>query len=242
MRQFEDLREKLLRAGIPPRHVKRYVTELREHLADLEEQERAAGLGPQQARERALILLGSEAQLAQSMIRVAPRSLAARAPWSVLALLPVLLLLCAVAATGNLMFHLPVALRGLAPSDMPAGYASLIATVSFVANYLIGPLLAAGCIAAALRQRLSSAWIWVGLALIALVSGFLGFHMHVVPATDGGRGSTVFSALGAVYRGGRLDPAATLGIALLRAAVLFAAATIAYRALQARFIRSGRQS
>jgi hypothetical protein len=32
---FESVRELLLRAGIAPRHARRYVTELREHLADL---------------------------------------------------------------------------------------------------------------------------------------------------------------------------------------------------------------
>lgn len=39
-----------------------------------------------------------------------------------------------------------------------------------------------------------------------------------------------------VYRDGHVDPAATLGAALLRSALLFAAATLAYRALQDRFI------
>lgn len=237
MRQFEGLRERLLRAGLPPGHVNRYVMELREHLVDLEAQERAAGFPPQEASHRARALMGSEEHLAQAMIRVAPRSLAARAPWSVLALLPTLLLLCAVATTGSLMFHLLGPVRGIAPPDMPAAYAILIATVSFVATYLIGPLLAAGCIVAALRQRLTSRWIWVGLALIALISGFLGFHMHVVPSGTGGQAGPVFSVLGTVYQDGRRDPSATLVLALLRAALLFSAGAIAWNSLRARFIK-----
>lgn len=244
MRPFENLREQLLGAGIPPRHARRYINELREHLADLETRERAAGLSAQEARDRAFALLGSEAQLAEAMIRVAPRSLAARAPWSVLAVMPVLLLVLAIAVTGNLMMHLLMPVRGLAPSDMPAGYASLIAAVSFFASYLIGPLLAAGCIVAALRQRLASRWIWVGLALIAVISGFLGFHVHFAPMANGGGEATFAraSALGIVYQDGRPDLAATLGLALLRATLLFAIATLAYRALKARFIHTGSEA
>jgi hypothetical protein len=244
MRPFENLREQLLNAGIPPRHASRYIKELREHLADLETRERAAGLSPQEARDRALILLGSESQLAQAMIRVAPRSLAARAPWSVLAVMPVLLLILAIAVTGNLMIHVLLPVRGLAPSDMPAGYASLITAVSVFNSYLIGPLLAAGCIVAAVRQRLASGWIWVGLALIALISGFLGFHVHFVPGVNGEQEGILAGggAVGIVYQDGRPDLAATLGLALLRATLLFAVATFAYCALKARFIHTGSEA
>jgi hypothetical protein len=38
---FETVREQLLRARVTPRYANRYVTELREHLADLIERERA---------------------------------------------------------------------------------------------------------------------------------------------------------------------------------------------------------
>jgi hypothetical protein len=93
-----------------------------------------------------------------------------------------------------------------------------------------------------LRQRLSSAWVWVGLALIALLSGPFGFHMNFIPLEGGGRGGPSFSMIGVVYQHGRLDGAATLGLAALRAVILFAAAAIAYRALQARFINTRREA
>ena len=51
--QFEHVREQLLRAGISPRHVRRYVIELREHLADLSARERDAGHDTPTATERA---------------------------------------------------------------------------------------------------------------------------------------------------------------------------------------------
>lgn len=241
MRQFETLSERLLRAGIPPRHVKRYVTELREHLADLEAEASASGLDARESRRQALARLGSEAELAQAMIDKTPRSLAARAPWLMLALVPVLLLVIVIRVTNLSMMHLLAPLSTLAPAQIPGGYASLIATVSFISTWLVGPLLAAGCVAAALRQRLSSRWLWVGLALIAVVSGFMGFHMHVF-GTDGAAGGVRFSAVRVVYAGTRVDTAATVGFALLRAALLFAAAAIAFRALRARFIHTGSEA
>ena len=36
---LRELRERLLRAGVAPRHVRRYLTELREHWADLTAEE-----------------------------------------------------------------------------------------------------------------------------------------------------------------------------------------------------------
>jgi hypothetical protein len=230
MPPFEIVREQLLRAGIAPRHASRYVTELREHLADLTAQERAAGLADAEAQQRARSLLGSDAQLAETMIRTAPRSLAARAPWAVFTILPVVLLVLAMIIAGNSMMQLLLPVRDLAPTAMPAGYQGLIATASFVTGYLVGPLLACTCIAVALRQRLASRWLWVGLVLIALISGPLGFQMHA----HGSGGSAHFSAARIVYQHGRPDLAATLGAALLRALILFAVAAIAYRVLRQR--------
>ncbi len=104
---FKSVREQLLSAGIAPRHANRYVTELREHLADLAAWERASGLDAQQAEERALALLGNDRQLAQAMIdKGAARSLAARAPWSVFAVLPVVLFLLLMLVTGFSMLRL----------------------------------------------------------------------------------------------------------------------------------------
>jgi hypothetical protein len=183
---FESVREALLRAGIAPRHANRYVIELREHLADLTARERACGLDAKQSVDRARALLGSDAELAQAMIdKGAPRSAAARAPLAVFAVLPVLLLVAVIWATALLMMHLLAPVSGLAPADMPEGYAWLIAAVSFIMCYLVGPLLAAGSVAVALRQRLTSRWVWIGLLLIASVSGPFGFHMHVNPAVTG---------------------------------------------------------
>jgi hypothetical protein len=232
---FESVREQLLRAGVAPRHARRYVIELREHLADLTARERASGLDAKQAAGRALTVMGTDALLVQAMIdRGAPRSLASRAPGTVFVLLPTVLLVAVLALTALSMMRLLWPVRGLPLSDMPDSYRGLIFLVSFAVNYLVGPLLAAGCVAVALRQRLASRWMWVGLGLTALLTGILGFHVHGIPAADGHKAGTVFSVAGVVYRDGRVNAAETLGLALLHAALLFAIAAMAYRMLRRR--------
>jgi hypothetical protein len=232
---FENVREELLRAGIAPRHARRYVTELREHLNDVTARERATGLPSREAEERATAVLGSDAQLVQAMLdKGAPRSLAYRSPWSVFAVLPVALFILLILGTGISMMFLLGPVRGLAPSDMPAGYLSLISAASFASRYLLGPLLVTGCIAIALRQRLRTSWFWVGIGLIAMLSGPFGFHMNFIPSAGGGEGTTLYSVLGIIYEQGRADPVATLAVAALRSTALFMLAAIAWRALQVR--------
>src|SRR5580692_11265746 len=147
---FDSLRERLLRAGIAPRRVRRYLAELREHLADLTERERASGLDPRQASERALSLLGGDAELAKAMIdKGCGRSLAARAPWAVFVMSPLLLLVAALALNSILMFRLLWPMQGLTPGEMPESYRALIDLSGVVTNYVLGAVLSLGCIAVA---------------------------------------------------------------------------------------------
>lgn len=233
---FESVREQLLRAGIAPHLARRYVVELREHLADVTARERGAGLDPAAAGLRARTLLGTDAQLAQAMIDSTPRSLAARAPWAVFAIVPVLMLLAVVWAVATAMMHLLAPVHSSWPGGVPNTYNNLITTVSFVASYLLGPAIAGGCIALAVRQRLSSRWVWTGLVLIALFSAALGFHMNILPPRGGHPGGAMFSVIPGVIVAGRVNAAATLGVIALRAAVLFAIAALAYRALRSRLL------
>jgi hypothetical protein len=87
--RFETLRESLLHGGIAPRHVRRYLRELDDHLCDLTEAQRAAGHDEADAAARALALLGSEEELGAAMLaQPSLSSLPARAPWLVFGLLP----------------------------------------------------------------------------------------------------------------------------------------------------------
>jgi hypothetical protein len=231
---FENVREQLLRAGIAPRHVRRYVTELGEHLADLSARERDAGHDAKAAAERARTVLGADGQLVQAMLDRAPHSLTVRAPWAVFALLPVLTLVAALAAIDESMMRLLGPVRATWHGVVPDSYGSLIAAMSFTTDYLLGPVIAIGCIALALRQRLSSRWVWIGLGLIALLSGMFGFYMNIVPPQNWFPGGPVFSALPIVWGNGRVNSAATLAVMALRAGILFAIAGLAYRAMRSR--------
>jgi hypothetical protein len=233
---FESVREELLRAGIAPRHARRYVVELREHLADVTARECGAGLDAEAAGARARAVLGTDAQLVREMLRKAPRSLAARAPWVVFTLLPAVLLLAAVSAITYATMRLLGPVHAAWPGGVPNSYNAVIAVAMVVTNYLLGPAAAAASIALALRQRVSSLWVWVGLGLIALFSGMLGIHMNIYPPQGSNPGGAAFSLAPIVIVNGRADGAATLAMVGTRAVVLYAAATFAYRTLQTRLL------
>jgi len=65
---FRELRERLLRAGVAPRHVRRYVNELSDHFADLTAEEQGAGRTRTEAERTALVRLGGMQNLANAMI------------------------------------------------------------------------------------------------------------------------------------------------------------------------------
>ena len=94
---FEALEDRLLRGGIAPRHVKRYLRELDEHLSDITDAQAAAGHDAPTAAARARAALGPDEELADAMLKRRDfRSLSARFPWLVFGVLPVLALSLAV--------------------------------------------------------------------------------------------------------------------------------------------------
>jgi hypothetical protein len=176
--RFEGLRESLLTAGIAPRHVRRYLRELDDHLADLTQAQRAAGHNDEDAAARALALLGSEAELAAAMLaQPGFKSLPARAPWLVFGLLPPVAIACLFLAT-----VVPLALikklydvrtSGILMAPAPVWFQGLAHAVALFANFGLGPGLAALMVWMATRQRLGWKWPLLAASLIAL----LGAHM-----------------------------------------------------------------
>jgi hypothetical protein len=89
VKPFHELRERLLRAGFAPRHVRRYLDELSDHFADLQAEELRAGLNPSDAESSALLRLGAVDDLSRAMLAKPHfRSWAARAPWAAFGLAP----------------------------------------------------------------------------------------------------------------------------------------------------------
>jgi hypothetical protein len=175
---FPQLRERLLRAGIAPRHVRRYLSELTDHLADLTTEEQSRGLSPTDSRTAALARLGSLDTLADAMTAQPNlHSLAARAPWAVFSLTPIALLagvwflaLCLLRLGWR--FFLPGADT---PFDTLGPHAFLDPLNIYFqldrALYLGAPILAGWCmLLVAARQRLDVLWPIVSLAILAALA------------------------------------------------------------------------
>ena len=171
---FCELRERLLRAGVAPRHVRRYLRELADHLSDLRAEEERAGRKGADAEEAALARLGGIDELCNAMTgRSEFQSWCVRAPWAMFGLAP----LCFLAAA--YLIALLILWSGwrifLPGSDMPFVPVDGFAVFYFGIGrllYFSAPLLVGwgiGLIAA--RQRLNGTWPAIGLVLIALIGG-----------------------------------------------------------------------
>jgi len=168
--RFKALRESLLKGGVAPRHVRRYLAELSEHLDDLTAQQREAGYDAEDAAIRAHARLGSDAELARAMLEQKQfRSLAARAPWAVFGLLPPVAamavffaLMGSIALVANLcgmIVHHSI--------DAPPWFRLLMQAAILFGNFALAPLLATIFVLGAMRQRLGLGWPVLASLLIA---------------------------------------------------------------------------
>jgi hypothetical protein len=171
---FNELRECLLRAGAAPRHVRRYLTELTEHLADLTAEEERAGRGRADAESAALVRLGGMDELAKAVMEQRQfQSWCVRAPWATFGVAPLFLL---AGAWFVALFILWLGWKMFLPgADTPFGgpvdgfanvYFQIDRAFYFGAPILIG--WGVGLIAA--RQRLNAVWPIAGLVPIALMA------------------------------------------------------------------------
>src|SRR5271166_6501245 len=92
-KSFHELRERMLRAGVAPRHVRRYLAELADHLADLRAEEERAGRSRADAESAAFRRLGGMDDLCKAMIEQRQfQSWCVRAPWAMFGLAPLFVL------------------------------------------------------------------------------------------------------------------------------------------------------
>jgi hypothetical protein len=170
--RFEQLRERLLRAGIAPRHVRRYVGELRDHFDDLVAEDLKRGVPRHAAEAEAHTRLGTDEALAAAMLqRPELRSLTARFPWLVFGAGPVLMLaILVVAATFiegsflQLLVQTPALPRPIKPAWLKFG----LTVWNWLATYGTPVVIAAVLIAIGERQRIAFAWIVTGTLVICL--------------------------------------------------------------------------
>ena len=179
--RFEALREILLKGGIAPRHVRRYLAELTEHLDDLTAQQRAAGYDGEDAAIRARALLGEDPELAAAMLeQKSLRSITARAPWAVFGILP------PFAATAAMLVPLGVlVLTGKALGFLEKGAArphwfeALATATAACANLVFFPLASVLFVALVARHRLNLYWALVAIAipLLLFLHSVAEFHI-----------------------------------------------------------------
>ncbi len=181
---FEAVAETLLKGGIAPRHVRRYVRELDDHLRDLTAQQHEAGYNGDDAGARARARLGDDRELAQAMLaQPGFRSWPARLPWLVFGLLPPVL-----AAVAGLAFYAGVYFIGDSaakisavlpvPQDWLTGFSMAAMTAI---NVLAVPVIAVALTWLAERQRLKLPWPLLGIALLLLLTPMFAYrfgHHH----------------------------------------------------------------
>ena len=162
--QFEGLRERLLRAGVAPRHVRRYLRELREHYDDVLQDELTKNADLVAAREAAWARLGTDESLAQSMLgRPELRSTAARFPALFFGVGPVLGWVGAPVAVATLLSLLPEAIRRV---KVNAAIIDSYYALCFLHTRLLPVVLGALVLELAARRRLGQA----GLSRVPLWS------------------------------------------------------------------------
>jgi len=181
---FNELRERLLRAGVAPRHVRRYLRELSDHLADLTAEEVSAGRSGADAESASLARLGGMDELAKAMIGQQNfQSWSVRVPWATFGIVPLLVLAGAyylalfILWSGWKMF-LPDAITPFGVRIGGPTYA--IENIYFQTGRMIyfgAPLFVGwALVMVAARQRLKAIWPFAGLALVAFISSTVRVH------------------------------------------------------------------
>lgn len=176
-----ELQERLLNAGVAPRHVRRYLLELTEHCDDLRAEGLQHGLNAADAEIAAMSRLGTTETLAQALI-VQPgvRSLAARAPLATFAVAPFIALGATYALallilwSGWRMF-MPRTDSPFVPVEgIPIAYFGVGRLLFFGGPVAIGIV----CSLIAARQRVRPVWPALAALLVALAGASTRVHAY----------------------------------------------------------------
>lgn len=168
---FDNLAETLLRGGIAPRHVRRYLAELSEHLDDLTEKQRAQGYEGKDAELRARALLGEDRELAAAMLeQKSLRSITARAPWALFGILPPFAATAAMLVPLGILVVIGKVLGFLEKgAARPHWFEQLGTATAACANLVFFPLASVLFVALVARHRLSLYWALVAVAIPLLL-------------------------------------------------------------------------
>jgi hypothetical protein len=181
--RFDDVRECLLRAGVAPRHVRRYVAELGDHFEDLVGEEISRGMARGAAERNAGARLGSDEDLARGMLdRPELRSLSARYPWAVFvlapAMLPAIALVAAVLVEIASFDVISTFYKNPAHVPPPAWFVDTVAAWNWSATHALPLVLAILLCVMGVAQRMRPAWTIAGVALACLAGAFQQVSWH----------------------------------------------------------------
>ena len=187
-RQFELLGERLLRAGIAPRHVRRYLRELRDHYDDAIRAEIDNGVGRAAAEDSAAKRLGEPDHLVESALaRPELLSWSRRWPWAVYIVAPLLLYPAAFVATILAMVGLAQVVTPGAERPMPTPLLEILKAIRLLDLYVLPVVAAAGFALLARRRGVSRAWAAASITLITFVGALpnLDVYAHEIGAGIG---------------------------------------------------------
>jgi hypothetical protein len=176
---FEAVAETLLKGGVAPRHVRRYVRELDDHLGDLTERQREAGYNGDDAASRARARLGDDNELAQAMLnQPGVRSWPARLPWLVFVALPPVVTIAAITPVFLLFYFIgDGAAKISAVTAIPQEALRAVAQFVLAAiNVLAVPAIVMLFALLARRQRLSLLWPLLGMVVLAMLMPQFGYQ------------------------------------------------------------------
>lgn len=191
---FSSLHSTLLRGGMAPRHAKRAIKEMRQHLADLEADALGEGLTPEEAESRAQQTLGEKDEIArQFLARPELISWSHRYPKTIYLLGP-LFSFCALFVLINFLFlFLSISFLDIfdssgvdEPRVLPPWFVWLCHLVLGFTVYALMPLLAISYCLSAKRHMISMRWPLVGAILLTVLAA--GFNYHVAPEGVGEQG------------------------------------------------------
>jgi hypothetical protein len=236
---LESLSERLLRAGVAHRHVRRYMRELHDHYEDAFREELAKGLDRPLAEQAAWARLGNEEELARSVLaQPALRSTAARFPVLVFGAAPVFIWFGSLAL---ILFALSVFVETHEPARLPSwvlvsSYALFLLYVR-VLPVILGVLL----LIASARQRTALYWPIIGTAIVALIAGTTTVNLTLAATPDASELSAHSTLLPMIFPfSGALGKPNALALAggLVRAALMLGIAATPYVIWQIRRSRS----
>lgn len=181
---FAGLRQQLLSGGVAPKYVRRALSELRSHFVELCGEAEAKGLKGAAASTYAVSALGTNetllnAYLAQPKLK----SWAARWPWLVFTIVPLLLFgalfssLVLLVAAGVSLVHWPIAsTHTLELFPVTLQYAATVARLT--ALYALPVVMALALGNYATERRLAPLWPILGIVLIVLLATTTTFKIQ----------------------------------------------------------------